>query len=157
MCGDGPERADAETLASALGVSDDVIFAGQQPQSTVKEYLSIADLLLLPSQSESFGLVALEAMACEVPVIATRVGGLPELVDDGTTGLLFPVADVDAMSAAAIRLLSNPTERRDFGRRGRQAAISRFSAEMIIPQYEALYAGVIASAASAHRGTSSRD
>jgi len=98
--------------------------------------------LLLPSQSESFGLVALEAMACEVPVIATRVGGLPELVEDGATGLLFPVGDVGAMSEGAIRLLSNQPENRQFGSRGREIAISRFSAEKIIPQYEALYAGL---------------
>src|SRR5262249_17577595 len=79
MCGDGPERLDAETLAAKLGVADAVQFVGKQPQSRVREYLSVADLLLLPSQSESFGLTALEAMACEVPVIATRVGGIPEL------------------------------------------------------------------------------
>jgi glycosyltransferase involved in cell wall biosynthesis len=145
MCGDGPERADAEVLAARLGVADQVIFAGQQPQSMIREYLSIADLLLLPSQSESFGLVALEAMACEVPVIATRVGGLPELIDDGVTGLLFGVGDLDAMSAGAIRLLRDPVASEQFGRRGRQVAISRFSAQRIIPEYEALYRDVIAS------------
>jgi len=96
MCGDGPERADAEALASRLGISDSVIFVGKQPQSQVREYLSVADLLLLPSQSESFGLTALEAMACEVPVIATRVGGIPEVVEDG--GYLFEVGDVDRMA-----------------------------------------------------------
>jgi N-acetyl-alpha-D-glucosaminyl L-malate synthase BshA len=145
MCGDGPERADAQALAAKLNVSDDVIFAGQQPQSMIREYLSIADLLLLPSESESFGLVALEAMACEVPVIATRVGGLPELVEDGETGLLFPVGDVDTMAAGAIRLLSNETETQRFGERGRRVAITRFSAERIIPEYEALYAGLMES------------
>jgi N-acetyl-alpha-D-glucosaminyl L-malate synthase BshA len=144
MCGDGPERADAEVLAARLGVAGDVIFAGQQPQSMIREYLSIADLLLLPSQSESFGLVALEAMACEVPVIATRVGGLPELIDDGVTGLLFGVGDLEAMSAGALRLLRDPATRQQFGHRGRQAAISRFSTERIIPHYEALYGEVIA-------------
>jgi N-acetyl-alpha-D-glucosaminyl L-malate synthase BshA len=144
MCGDGPERADAEVLAARLGVADAVIFAGQQPQSMIREYLSIADLLLLPSQSESFGLVALEAMACEVPVIATRVGGLPELIEDGVTGLLFAVGDVDAMSAGAIRLLRDPAARERLGQQGRQVAISRFSTERIIPHYEALYREVIA-------------
>src|SRR5262245_6599090 len=139
MCGDGPGRAEAETLAAKLHVSDDVIFVGQQPQLMIREYLSVADLLLLPSQSESFGLVALEAMACEVPVIATRVGGLPELVEDGANGLLFAVGDVDAMSAGAIRLLSNQSESQQFGSRGREVAISSFSTEKIIPQYEAVY------------------
>jgi N-acetyl-alpha-D-glucosaminyl L-malate synthase BshA len=143
MCGDGPERAEAQALATRLNVADDVIFAGQQPQSMIIEYLSIADLLLLPSQSESFGLVALEAMACEVPVIATRVGGLPELVEDGATGFLFPVGDVDAMAAGAISLLSDQTQTQQFGRRGRDVAISRFSTEKIIPEYEALYASLI--------------
>jgi N-acetyl-alpha-D-glucosaminyl L-malate synthase BshA len=143
MCGDGPERAEAQALATRLNVSDDVIFAGQQPQSMIREYLSIADLLLLPSQSESFGLVALEAMACEVPVIATRVGGLPELVENGATGFLFPVGDVNAMAAGAISLLSNQTLTQQFGRLAREVAITRFSAERIIPEYEALYAGLI--------------
>jgi glycosyltransferase involved in cell wall biosynthesis len=87
-------------------------------------------------------------MACEVPVIATRVGGLPELVEDGRTGLLFRVGDVEAMSEGAIRLLSDETKSREFGRRGREAAISRFSTERIIPQYEALYRDMIASASS---------
>jgi len=109
----------------------------------IREYLSIADLLLLPSQSESFGLVALEAMACEVPVIATRVGGLPELVEDGATGFLFPVGDVNAMAAGAISLLSNQALTQQFGRLAREVAITRFSAERIIPEYEALYAGLI--------------
>src|SRR5215469_2850480 len=143
MCGDGPERADAQALAAKLNVSEDVIFAGQQPQSMIREYLSIADLLLLPSQSESFGLVALEAMACEVPVIATRVGGLPEVVEDGNTGYLFEVGDVNAMAAGAISLLSNQALTQQFGRLAREVAITRFSAERIIPEYEALYAGLI--------------
>ena len=146
MCGDGPERAEAHALAAKLSVSEDVIFAGQQPQSMIREYLSIADLLLLPSQSESFGLVALEAMACEVPVIATRVGGLPELIEDGATGLLFPVGDVEAMAAGAISLLSDQTQSQQFGRRGREVAVARFSADKIIPEYEALYTGLTGSA-----------
>jgi len=146
MCGDGPERAEAQALAAKLNVSEDVIFAGQQPQSMIREYLSIADLLLLPSQSESFGLVALEAMACEVPVIATRVGGLPELIEDGATGLLFPVGDVEAMAAGAISLLSDQTQSQQFGRRGREVAVARFSADKIIPEYEALYTGLTGSA-----------
>src|SRR6185436_13417435 len=143
MCGDGPERAEAEALANRLGVSDSVEFAGKQPQSIIRDYLSVADLLLLPSQSESFGLTALEAMACEVPVIATRVGGIPELVEDGGCGYLFEIADVDAMAAASRRVLSDEAERKRLGSRGREIAVSRFATEKIIPQYEALYNRVI--------------
>jgi N-acetyl-alpha-D-glucosaminyl L-malate synthase BshA len=143
MCGDGPERQDAEAMAHTLGVSEWVSFVGQQPQTRVREYLSVADLLLLPSQSESFGLVALEAMACEVPVIATRVGGIPEVVEEGNTGYLFDVGDTSGMAEASFRLLGDDRERERLGRRGREVAISRFSTNRIIPQYEALYRGVI--------------
>jgi len=139
MCGDGPERAGAEALAARLGVADSVEFVGKQPQSRVREYLSVADLLLLPSQSESFGLTALEAMACEVPVIATRVGGIPEVVEDGGCGYLFEIGDVDGMAKAAHRIISNDGERERLGRRGREIAVSRFATERIIPQYEQLY------------------
>jgi len=143
MCGDGPERLDAEALAARLGVGNLVRFVGKQPQSQVREYLSVADLLLLPSQSESFGLTALEAMACEVPVIATRVGGIPELVEDGGCGYLFEIGDVDGMSAAALRVLGDEAERARLGTKGREIAVSRFRTETIIPQYEELYNRVV--------------
>jgi N-acetyl-alpha-D-glucosaminyl L-malate synthase BshA len=143
MCGDGPERADAEALAAKLGIADSVTFVGKQPQSQVREYLSVADLLLLPSQSESFGLTALEAMACEVPVIATCVGGIPELVEDKGCGYLFEIGDVDGMAAASLRVLSDDAEREGLGRRGREIAVSRFRTEKIIPQYEELYSRVV--------------
>ena len=143
MCGDGPERADAEALAVRLGVADSVRFVGKQPQSRVRDYLSVADLLLLPSQSESFGLTALEAMACEVPVIATRVGGIPELVEDQGCGYLFEIGDVDGMAAVSRRVLSDDAERVRLGRRGREIAVSRFTTEKIIPQYEELYNRVV--------------
>ena len=143
MCGDGPERQEAEKLASDRGISDAVIFAGKQPQAVIRDYLSIADLLLLTSQSESFGLVALEAMACEVPVIATRVGGGPEVVEEGETGFLFPVGDVEALADAAIRILNDPQTGRRMGKRGRELAIERFTTDKIIPQYEALYASLL--------------
>ena len=148
MCGDGPERADAEALAAKHGVVDSVRFVGKQPQSQVREYLSVADLLLLPSQSESFGLTALEAMACEVPVIATRVGGIPELVEDGGCGYLFEIGDVDGMAAASLRVLSEEAERERLGRRGREIAVSRFTTEKIIPQYEELYSRVVRDSAA---------
>jgi L-malate glycosyltransferase len=143
MCGDGPERLDAESLAAKLGVADSVRFVGKQPQSRVREYLSVADLLLLPSQSESFGLTALEAMACEVPVIATRVGGIPELVVDGECGYLFEIGDVEGMSAASVRILKNDSERERLGKQGREIAVSRFRTDVIIPQYEELYDRVV--------------
>ena len=143
MCGDGPERSEAEALALRLGVADSVVFVGKQPQSQVREYLSVADLLLLPSQAESFGLTALEAMACEVPVLATRVGGIPEVVEDGGCGYLFEVGGVSAMAEAADRLLNNDSERERLGNRGREIAVSRFATEKIIPQYEQLYRRVM--------------
>ena len=143
MCGDGPERADAEALAVRLGVAGSVTFVGKQPQSTIRDYLSVADLLLLPSQSESFGLTALEAMACEVPVVATRVGGIPELVEEEGCGYLFGIGDVDAMAATSVRVLGDDAERERLGKRGREIALTRFTTEKIIPQYEALYERVI--------------
>lgn len=142
MCGDGPERPEAEALAARLDVSDIVDFVGKQPQSRIRDYLSVADLLLLPSQTESFGLVALEAMACEVPVVATRVGGLPEVVEDGETGFLFEVGDVDRMAEAARLILTDDGLRETMGRNGRGAA-ARFATDRIIPQYEELYRSVI--------------
>ena len=148
MCGDGPERAEAEALAIRLGVAGSVTFVGKQPQSQVRDYLGVADLLLLPSQSESFGLTALEAMACEVPVIATRVGGIPELVEDKGCGYLFEIGDVESMAAASLRVLGDQAERDRLGRRGREIAISRFATENIIPQYEELYARVIRAVSS---------
>lgn len=144
MCGDGPERRDAEELAARLGVGDRVLFVGKQPQSKVREYLSITDVLLLPSLTESFGLAALEAMACEVPVIATRVGGIPEVIDEGGAGYMFEVGDVAGMAHKAREILTDPAVQQRMGRRGREIAVSRFSAEKIIPQYERLYERVIA-------------
>jgi len=96
LVGDGPDRSAAEWLAHDLGIHSRVHFLGKQDR--VNELLPLADLMLMPSEQESFGLAALEAMACMVPSIATRVGGVPELIDDGVTGLLYPVGDVEAMA-----------------------------------------------------------
>jgi glycosyltransferase involved in cell wall biosynthesis len=101
-------------------------------------------VLLLPSDQESFGLAALEAMACEVPVIASRVGGLPEVVTDGETGYLSPVGDVDKMATDAARLLSDGKLRREMGQRARESAISRYRTDVVIPQYIDFYEQVIA-------------
>ncbi len=141
MCGDGPEREGAAALARDYGVADDVIFAGQVPN--IADYLSVSDLLLMPSETESFGLAALEAMACETPVIATRVGGLPEVVLDGETGYLVGVGDTRAMADRAVEILSGENRQR-MGARGRAWAVERFNTEIVIPQYERLYERVIA-------------
>ena len=143
MCGDGPERAGAETLAARLGVERFVDFVGKKPQSDIRDYLSAADLFLLPSESESFGLSALEAMACEVPVLATRVGGVPEVIEEGGCGYLFDIGNVDGMAEMAMSILNSDEERKRLGQRGREIAITRFATEKIIPQYEELYQRVI--------------
>ena len=141
MVGDGAERTNLEHRARSLGVYDKCIFVGKQPK--IVDYLSAADVLLLPSEQESFGLAALEAMACEVPVVASRVGGIPEVVTDGETGFLSEVGDVDKMSVDAARLLSNPTLRRDMGKRGRESAVSRYRTDIVIPQYIDFYNRVL--------------
>ena len=142
MVGDGSERPRAEHRARCLGVERHCSFVGKQPR--IADYLSASDVLLLPSEQESFGLAALEAMACEVPVIASRVGGIPEVVDDGATGCLAEVGDVERMSACAARLLTNEELRGEMGRRARESAVSRYSTDLVIPQYIEFYERVIA-------------
>ena len=105
-----------------------------------------ADLFLLPSESESFGLAALEALSCKVPVIATRAGGLPEVVADGECGLLYPVGDVAGMAEGAARLLADEPLRRAFGEAGRRRALEHFAVERVVAQYRAVYEGVLAAA-----------
>ncbi len=142
MVGDGSERSLAEHRARCLGIFEHCSFVGKQPK--IVDYLSASDVLLLPSEQESFGLAALEAMACEVPVIASRVGGLPEVVTDGETGFLSEVGDVEKMSADAVRLLTDEELRREMGRRARESAISRYSTDLVIPQYINFYERVLA-------------
>ncbi|HEX6729397.1 MAG TPA: N-acetyl-alpha-D-glucosaminyl L-malate synthase BshA [Pyrinomonadaceae bacterium] len=144
MVGDGSERTNAEHRARCLGVFDHCSFVGKQPR--IVDYLSVADVLLLPSDQESFGLAALEAMACEVPVIASRVGGIPEVVSDGETGFLSEVGNIEKMSADAARLLSDEELRREMGRRARESAIDRYRTDVVIPQYIDFYEKVIAKA-----------
>lgn len=139
MCGDGPERERVERLAREYGL--DVLFIGQVPN--IADYLSVADLLLLPSETESFGLAALEALACEVPVIATRVGGLPEVVRDGENGYLVSIGDVEAIAVRAVKILADTEQRRIMGARGRAWAIEQYNTEHVIPQYIALYERVV--------------
>lgn len=140
--GDGPERPVATAEADALGITDRVIFLGKQ--DSVAELLACADLLLLPSASESFGLVALEAMASGVPVVASRAGGLPEVVEDGVTGHLGEVGDVEAMADAGIRILSDDKTWVRMSNAARQVATERFGSDVIVPQYERYYEKVLA-------------
>jgi N-acetyl-alpha-D-glucosaminyl L-malate synthase BshA len=142
MVGDGSERTNAEHRARCLGIFDQCTFVGKQPR--IVDYLSASDVLLLPSEPESFGFAALEAMACEVPVIAARVGGLPEVVTDGENGYLSPVGDVDKMANDAARLLTDPKLRREMGQHARDSAISRYRTDVVIPQYISFYEEVLA-------------
>jgi N-acetyl-alpha-D-glucosaminyl L-malate synthase BshA len=140
MVGDGPERPEAESEAKELGVAEDVKFLGRL--DSVAMLLQGCELFLLPSTTESFGLAALEAMACGAVVVATRVGGIPEVVDDGIDGILEPVGSVEAMGRRAVDLLRDG----DALARMRDAAIAKagqFSADRIVPMYEALYAEVV--------------
>ena len=147
LIGDGPDRSSAEYLAGRHGIQDRIHFLGKQ--DNVNELLPLADLMLMPSEMESFGLAALEAMACSVPTIATSVGGVPELVDDKENGLLFEVGDTAGMSAAAIRLLKDPSRLTAMASAARKTAQDHFCASRIIPLYERYYERVIARAASA--------
>ena len=142
MVGDGAERTNLEHRARCLGVYDKCTFVGKQPK--IVDYLSAADVLLLPSEQESFGLAALEAMACEVPVVASRVGGIPEVVTDGETGFLSEVGDVDKMAVDAARLLNDPILRREMGKRARESAVTRYRTDIVIPQYIEFYNRVLA-------------
>ncbi|MFM9905916.1 MAG: N-acetyl-alpha-D-glucosaminyl L-malate synthase BshA [Pyrinomonadaceae bacterium] len=147
MVGDGPERSAVYYHAEQLGVKEYVQFVGKQ--ANIADYLGVADVFLLPSELESFGLAALEALACEVPVIATRIGGIPEVVNDGESGFLSDVGDVDKMSADTLKLLANEEMRRAFGEKGRELSVQRYSTGQIIPQYIAFYEKVVQKAKSA--------
>lgn len=142
MVGDGPDMGPAVTRAHELGVSDGVQFLGAQDQ--VMPLLSIADVFLLPSAQESFGLAALEAMACEVPVVASRVGGLPEVIADGETGFLHGPQDLDGMAQSALALLRDRKLHHRLSMAGLDVVRSRFCSEKIVPLYEAYYETTVA-------------
>ena len=141
LIGDGPDRSQAEWLAVQKGIHEHVLFLGKQDR--VQEKLAISDVLLLPSELESFGLAALEGMACEVVPIATRAGGIPEVIEHGMTGYLADVGHVDTMARYAIELLSDESALREMGKRARQSAQGRFCSSRIIPLYEAFYRQVL--------------
>jgi len=140
LVGDGPERPMAEELCRELGIFDDTRFVGKQQD--MEDIYAIADLFLLPSEYESFGLSALEAMAAGSPVVASRAGGIPEVITHGVNGFLSDIGDIESMSRDSILLLSNPIMLEQFSRAARKQA-EIFDIENIVPQYEALYGKVL--------------
>lgn len=141
MIGDGPDRDAAERLSRETCAAGDVRFLGKQ--EPVEELLSIADLFVMPSGSETFGLAALEAMACQVPVVASDIGGLPELIVEGETGFMRPLGDIDGMATAAARILSNDDVHQKMARASYERASTVFSREAVVPLYEAYYEKVM--------------
>lgn len=137
LVGDGPDRMPTQSLARDLGVYDDIRFLGKQ--EPVEEILSIADVFLMPSGSETFGLAALEAMACNVPVVSSNIGGLPELNVDGETGFLCPLGDIEAFTAATRRILTDDALHARMSENARTRAVTEFDQDRIVPRYEAYY------------------
>jgi N-acetyl-alpha-D-glucosaminyl L-malate synthase BshA len=141
MIGDGPDRADLEREVADQGFSDVVDFVGEQPD--LVPWLSAADVFLLPSSQESFGMAALEAMACELPVVASRIGGLPEVIEDGVTGYLCELNDVETMAQRAVALIRDPSLRERIGRAAAEHVRTYFCEDIIVPLYEKFYEEVI--------------
>jgi len=141
VVGDGPDRAAVERQASDYGLNDEVVFLGEQDDPIA--LLSISDLFLLPSFQESFGLAALEAMACGVPVVASKVGGLPEIIEDGVTGFVCEPADIDGMAARGVRLLTDPDLHAGISANAASLVGTTYCTERIVPLYEAAYRRVL--------------
>ncbi len=141
LIGDGPDRSQAEWLAVQKGIHDHVLFLGKQDQ--IRPKLAISDVMLMPSELESFGLAALEAMACEVVPIATRAGGVPEVIEHGVSGFLADVGDVETMARYAIELLRDEVRLRAMGKQARASASAKFCTSKIIPLYEDFYRRVL--------------
>jgi N-acetyl-alpha-D-glucosaminyl L-malate synthase BshA len=144
MVGDGPDRPEAEAYARQRGFAEEVRFTGKQ--LNISSVLACSDVFLLPSATESFGLAALEAMAHRVPVVASRVGGLPEVVRHGVDGFLEPLGDVDAMAEDALTLLRDTRLRKTFGLAAQERALTTFAEEPIVDQYEAAYQAALSGA-----------
>jgi N-acetyl-alpha-D-glucosaminyl L-malate synthase BshA len=142
MVGDGPDLAEATRLARTLDIADAVDFLGEQDE--LMPLLSASDVFLLPSAQESFGLAALEAMACEVPVVASHVGGLPELVEHGVSGFLHPPGDLDGMARSALALLTDDALHRRMADAARRTAHEQFCDVKIVPMYESYYEEILA-------------
>lgn len=143
LVGDGPDRSECERLARELQISHKVVFLGKQ--EGLVEILNCADLFIIPSQSESFGLSALEAMSCGVPVISSSVGGLPELVRHNETGYIAEIGDIDRMAKYTIDLLTNDRKYAEFSKNAQKRAYIKFRKEIIIPQYEHYYERILGS------------
>ena len=141
LVGDGPDRVPTEHLARELNVYDDVRFLGKQ--EPIEEILSIADVFMMPSGSETFGLAGLEAMACNVPVVCSDIGGLPELVVDGESGFLCPLGDVDTLTERTRRILTDDDLHERMSKAARHRAVEEFDIDRIVPRYEAYYEEVI--------------
>ena len=141
LVGDGPERSKVERLVAELGMQDSVCFLGARADFV--EIIQRSDLFLLPSEEESFGLAALEALACAVPVVASNAGGISEVVTDGLNGILCDIADVKAMGEAAIRILSNSKLHQQMKQAARQAAVLSFKTSNVITEYENLYSKLL--------------
>src|SRR6266699_1292124 len=148
LIGDGPDRGAAEYIVRKKKLVRDVHFLGKQDR--VYQLLSLADLFLLPSDMESFGLAALEAMACEVPVVASNVGGVPEVIEHGVDGCLHEPRDVKAAAGYALEILSRPDRGRAIGQTARINAKKKYCANDVIPLYEAYYRQVIGAVAATH-------
>jgi len=144
MIGDGPERSPAERRLRDLGLEDRVAFLGKQDR--FEELLAASDVFLLPSEQESFGLAALEALSCGIPVVASDIGGIPELVTAGETGFLAPVGDTRAMAGHVLTLVQDPARWTAFSRRAREQVLERFQLGPAIDRYEALYRRLAAGA-----------
>lgn len=141
LAGDGPDRTECERLARELNIKDDVYFLGKQ--EAVVDILNASDLFIMPSQSESFGLSALEAMACGIPTITTSIGGLPELVVHNETGYIAEIGDIERMAKYAIDLLKNPNKYKKFSENARKRAVEFFNKEKIVKQYEDFYLRIL--------------
>ena len=141
LVGDGPDRSECERLCRQLGLCDDVKFLGKQ--DGLVEILNAADIFLIPSQSESFGLAALEAMACGLPVISSNIGGLPELIRHNETGFIAGIGDVDRMAKYVVDLFSNQRKYELFSAKARDRAVNVFNKLKIVPQYEEYYKEIL--------------
>ncbi len=141
LIGDGPERLFVQQLVKDLNLHDHVWFLGQH--DSIEPLLACADVFILPTEQESFGLVALEAHACGVPVVGARTGGLPEVVKDGETGFLLPVGEIGMMAAKVLTLLTDEKLSRAFSANARARAVNHFDRDLILPQYEAYYEEIL--------------